>query len=91
VVNATTLHYDGERPDVHPTWYGPKTVAVDLAYDPADTPFMQHARGVGASSENGLGMLIHQAVLAFELWTGQRPPVAVFEQAALKAIEARKH
>jgi len=29
-------------------------------------------------------MLLHQAALAFERWTGQAPPMAVYEEAVLK-------
>jgi shikimate dehydrogenase len=31
-------------------------------------------------------MLVHQGVLAFELWTGQRPPVEVMRAAAQEAL-----
>jgi shikimate dehydrogenase len=40
---------------------------------------MVTARESGARAENGLGMLLHQAALAFERWTGQAPPMDVYE------------
>jgi shikimate dehydrogenase len=49
-------------------------VAIELAYNPPLTGFMVEARAAGARAENGLGMLLHQAALAFELWTGKRAP-----------------
>ena len=48
-----------------------RRVALELAYNPPETGFMVAARAAGARAENGLGMLVHQAALAFERWTGQ--------------------
>lgn len=50
----------------------PKHAAVyDLVYKPADTQFIQRARTQGLPAVNGLGMLVEQARLAFQIWTGQ--------------------
>jgi shikimate dehydrogenase len=84
VVNATSLGHHGDAPAVHPSCYSPQSVAVELAYNPPVTGFMTHAQAAGARAENGLGMLLHQAALAFERWTGQSPPIDVLE-AALKS------
>jgi shikimate 5-dehydrogenase len=35
---------------------------------------------------NGLGMLVHQGALAFEIWTGQRPPRGVMEEALREGL-----
>jgi len=58
-----------------PGLLGPGQVAVDLVYHPAVTPWLEVARGRGAEVLNGLGMLVHQAALQLETWTGQEPPV----------------
>jgi shikimate dehydrogenase len=79
VINATSLGHHGSAPMVHPSWYSPGSVAIELAYNPPETEFMVAARRAGARAENGLGMLLHQAALAFERWTGQVPPMDVFE------------
>jgi len=84
VVNATSLGHHGEAPAVHAGCYSPRSVAIELAYNPPVTGFMTHAQAAGARTENGLGMLLHQAALAFERWTGQRPPIDVL-QAALQS------
>jgi len=62
--------------------FGPGVVAVDLIYPPPATPFMQAAVRAGARAVGGLGMLIHQAALSFELWTGRRAPIEVMRLAA---------
>ena len=42
-----------------------------------ETPLLAAARARGVHAANGLGMLVHQAALAFELWTGVDAPLAV--------------
>jgi shikimate dehydrogenase len=79
IINATSLGHHGGAPAVHPSWYSRDSVAIELAYNPPETGFMVAARETGARAENGLGMLLHQAALAFERWTGQVPPMDVYE------------
>jgi shikimate dehydrogenase len=50
------------------------TVVYDLVYNPRETKLVKDARAQGLSATTGLGMLIEQAALAFELWTGHNPP-----------------
>lgn len=45
----------------------------DLVYNPEWTVFLRDARNAGAKTAGGLGMLIEQAALAFEIWTGRSP------------------
>ena len=52
-------------------------VVSDLIYAPRQTSFLQAASSVGAITHNGMGMLVHQAALAFELWLDQKAPVAL--------------
>jgi shikimate dehydrogenase len=61
-------------------------LVVDLVYSPSATPLLDGARRHGASTANGLGMLIHQAALQFRLWTGEDPPMEVMSAAALSAL-----
>jgi shikimate dehydrogenase len=42
----------------------------DLVYNPPETKLMQIARSQGIPATSGLGMLVEQAALAFEIWTG---------------------
>ncbi len=55
---------------------------VDLVYHPLETPLLATARRVGAHPVGGIGMLVHQAALAFELWTGVTAPIAAMRAAA---------
>jgi shikimate dehydrogenase len=56
-------------------------VALDVVYAPQRTPFLERARARGLAFDNGLGMLARQGALAFELWLGLPPPVAIMRAA----------
>ena len=44
----------------------------DLIYNPADTRLLREARAAGCETLGGLEMLVAQAGLQFELWTGRK-------------------
>lgn len=50
------------------------TFVYDLVYNPSETKLVRDARTQGLNASTGLGMLIEQAALAFEKWTGHNPP-----------------
>lgn len=50
-----------------------QALAYDLVYKPVETRFMRFAKSNGCPAFNGTGMLIEQALLAFEMWTGKTP------------------
>jgi shikimate dehydrogenase len=57
-------------------------LVVDLVYHPARTALLAAAEEAGAATSNGLGMLVHQAALALERWTGADVPVeAMWDEA----------
>lgn len=59
--------------------FRPGQLVVDLVYHPLVTRLLEEAASQGARTANGLGMLVHQAALAVELWTGCPAPVARME------------
>ncbi|GGK87394.1 shikimate dehydrogenase (NADP(+)) [Deinococcus radiotolerans] len=59
----------------------------DMVYKPAETRLIREAHARGLRAHNGLGMLAHQARLAFQAWTGTDVPVQVFLD-ALRAAGA---
>jgi shikimate dehydrogenase len=64
-----------------------QTKAVyDMIYRPAETKLLKAAKKAGVKTANGLGMLLHQGAKAFEIWTGQRAPVAVMRRALVQNI-----
>lgn len=94
VVNATPLGMGatetvGGPTPVEPAWVPPGAVAVDIVYHPRRTPWMEALAGRGVRVVDGLGMLVGQARLAVELWTGHRPPSAPMLAAAEEALDRR--
>lgn len=54
----------------------PGCAVYDLIYNPAETVLLQRARAAHRPARNGLGMLVEQAALSLERWTGQPVPRA---------------
>jgi shikimate dehydrogenase len=90
VVNATPVGAAGQE-RAHPSLphLGPGTLVIDLLYDPRSTDLQRRAREAGAAVFGGLGHLLEQAALAFELWTGTPAPLEVMSAAALAALAER--
>ena len=84
VINATPVGAHGE--ELPEPEMGPDTVVVDLLYHVSSTPLRVHAAAAGARSFGGLGLLLHQAALSFELWTGRQPPLETMSAAAVTAL-----
>jgi shikimate dehydrogenase len=59
------------------------TLVYDLVYNPVETMFMKQAAAAGIRTANGLGMLVQQGALSFELWTGIKPNTQVMASTLL--------
>lgn len=64
-------------------------VVCDIVYNPLETELLKQARARGLKTIDGLGMLMHQAVPAFEAFFGVRPAVTPDLRRALE--EALAH
>ena len=53
--------------------FPPDAAVYDLVYNPRETKLVRDAHNAGLSATTGLGMLIEQAALSFEIWTGCNP------------------
>lgn len=89
VVNATSVGMGTEDCPIDPTLIHEGQAVADIVYHPLDTALLRAARGAGAQAIDGLGMLVHQAVLQQELWTARRPEPAVLRAAAEAELAAR--
>jgi shikimate dehydrogenase len=76
IVNATSASLWGALPPVPATAFCQGTLALDMMYGNKPTPFMDVAAAQGATTRDGLGMLVEQAAEAFALWRGVRPDTA---------------
>lgn len=90
LINATPLGMP-HAPPFPPTIFAhfpqlaPGAAALDMVYDPLDTPFLAAARAAGLRPIDGLAMLIGQARRAFRLLFGADPPA---DEAALRRLLA---
>ena len=89
IVNATPLGHEGDGVPLDVDAIEPRHTIIDLVYAPPETRFLMAARERGARTHNGLGMLIEQAALSFELWTGRPAPREAMSAAALRAIATK--
>jgi len=84
IVNATPL---GMTPNIDQSplpenmSLSKHTKIYDLVYNPRETKLVRDARAQGLHATTGLGMLIEQAALGFELWTGYKLSSEIFRNA----------
>ena len=77
LVNATSLGLGDNDPlDIDLSSLPMQALVTDIVYTPLMTPLLQLAKARGNPIVDGLGMLLHQAVPAFEAWFGVRPEVS---------------
>ena len=88
VVNTTPVS-DQLPPGLEPSWLGPGQVVVDVVYQPRVTALLLAAGAQGAATANGVGMLVHQAALACELFTGRPAPVTQMKKAVAAELVGR--
>jgi shikimate dehydrogenase len=84
LVNATSI---GLFPDVE---YTPPMnmdsirgdlLVCDVIPNPPRTAFLGATSAAGAQTLDGLGMLVYQGAIAFQMWTGVDAPVSVMRRA----------
>ncbi len=87
VVNATSIGLDPSDPlPIDPSLFRPGMLVYDLVYRPRETPLLKEAKRRGCRVQEGLGMLLHQGALAFELWTGRNPSLEAMRTALIAAL-----
>lgn len=88
LINATPVGMKKEDPClVKPEMLHSNLLVYDLIYSPAETKLLKLAKDKGASTSNGLKMLLYQGALSFKLWTGIEPPIEIMWQALLKNLK----
>ncbi|MBQ8506439.1 MAG: shikimate dehydrogenase [Clostridia bacterium] len=90
LINGTCvgLHPDVDAyPDINYDCIKPGMPVCDVVFNPAMPVFLKKAEEKGANILTGLGMLVNQAALNFELWTGVPAPRDVMMEALIKEFE----
>ena len=83
LINASGVG-SSHHPDQSPLGeeaFSPLHWVYDLGYNPRETLFLVLAEKAGARVCNGLGMLVRQGALAFEIFTGKKAPIEVMWRA----------
>ncbi len=89
VVHATPL---GMAPQTDKCFFRdkiPAKLVFDMVYTPIETELLKRARSQKAVVIPGIEMFLEQASRQFEIFTGEKAPRAVMEQAAMEALAAR--
>jgi shikimate dehydrogenase len=87
VVNATSIGMHAHDPMILPfTELGPRHLVCDIVYRPLHTLLLRAAQRQGARTVDGLGMLLHQGALAFEIWTAYAFPIPLIREQLLRAL-----
>jgi len=89
LVNATSVGLYpniNDKPNLDYDTITPRMFVQDVIPNPAFTPFLAEAKRRGAGWQTGMGMLINQAALNIEMWTGLKPNKQVMTEAFEKAI-----
>lgn len=88
IVNATSVGLKRTDPSPLPgACLQPHHLVYDTIYNPAQTRLLQEAASHGARTTNGLSLLLHQGVLAFELWFPGSKPLDTMRRALQDAIK----
>ncbi len=84
-------HDEGRSP-VPSELLRPQHVVFDMVYRPRLTPLLKDAEAAGCQIIPGANMLLHQAVIQFEAWTGMDAPVGAMRlalESALNPVDGR--
>lgn len=74
IINGTSASLAGELPPLPESVISTETCVYDMMYSKELTPFLAWAQNLGAKKIiDGLGMLVEQAAVSFELWRGVKP------------------
>jgi shikimate dehydrogenase len=81
LVNATPVGTETDESPVDAELLRPDLTVLDLVYRPSPTRLVRDARARWATARDGTWVLLRQAALSFELWTGVAAPVGVMREA----------
>jgi shikimate dehydrogenase len=91
VINATSIGlYDADaRLALDVNSLKPSMVVADVIFSPPRTRLIRDAEARGCTALDGLGMIVNQAVVSIQYWTGVNPEPAVMRKAVVEALGIR--
>lgn len=86
IVNSTSVGLRGEDPfeelPLSPRGFGPGQTIVDMVYGGEPTALLAAAEAAGATTVDGVEVLVRQGALSFRIWTGREAPLDAMRVAA---------
>lgn len=86
IVNTSAAGLGGEDPFEHlplrADRFGESQTVVDMVYGEQPSPLLVAAEEAGATTVDGLEVLVQQGALSLEIWTGRKPDLDVMRAAA---------
>jgi len=77
IVNTSSVGLHGEDPFAHlplaEESFRPGQVVVDIVYGPQPSALLAAAEAAGATTVDGLEMLVQQGAISLRIWTGEEP------------------
>ena len=88
LINCTSVGMfpNAEETPVPKAFLKKRMTVMDIVYNPMYTRLLKDASDVGCNIICGLDMLVNQAALSFEIWTGLKAPVDEMRRTALEAL-----
>ena len=92
LINTTPIgmHPDTDATPLAISLLSKEMVVMDIVYNPLHTRLLKDAAARGCRIINGVDMFVFQGAHQFELWTGQKAPVGVMQNAVLQALQTKE-
>jgi shikimate dehydrogenase len=91
MINATPVGMDGADPSpVDKALFHPGLYIYDLVYNRPYTRLVKEANSAKVHAVTGLGMLLYQGAIAFEIWTGRKAPVNIMRRSLREALQKKE-
>lgn len=87
IINTTPVGMKEEALPIDENLINEKQTVFDIVYTPKDTALLKAAKARGATIVYGYKMLLYQAVIQFELWTGEEAPTELMERVLTERSE----
>ncbi len=81
IINTTSIGLNNESSPLQSNFMSKDAFVFDIVYRPVFTDLLNKAKEAGSNLIFGYEMLIHQAAMSFELWTGIKAPINVMKKA----------
>ncbi|HHW01761.1 MAG TPA: shikimate dehydrogenase [Thermoanaerobacterales bacterium] len=66
-------------------------IIYETVYEPLETTFLKKARSLNLDTIAGINLLIYQAAVAFEIWTGKVAPLKIMEQSVVNFLNSKEN